>query len=33
VRDCQAMAYKSQYKPHQLLVDGFWMDSELDLTD
>ncbi len=33
VRDCQAMAYKAQYRPHQILVDGCWQDSDLHIKN
>jgi leucyl-tRNA---protein transferase len=30
VRDCPAMAYKQQFRPHQLLIgDGIWIDGAL----
>lgn len=29
VKDCKAMSYKQQFKPHELLLDDIWIDPDL----
>jgi arginine-tRNA-protein transferase len=30
VKDCKAMSYKQQFRPHELLLDDYWVDPDRD---